>query len=739
MNPFAYRTTSMVFKTLANLSKAKVALHGTENIPEGAKIFVINHFTRLETFLMPYYLHKLVQTPIWSLASSEFFIGAVGRFLESVGAVSTKDPHRDRLIVKTLLTNEAGWIIFPEGRMVKNKKIIEKGRYMVSYAGGKHPPHTGAAHLALRTEFYRQRFMWLAEHAPLEMQRLLPLFNLEAMSNVSPQGTYIVPVNITYYPLRARENILKKIAERLVEDLPEKLTEELMTEGAMLTSGVDIDIRFGKAIEAAPYLRTRSILADMHNPASFEFDAPLPSVGDLRKAALKIMQRYMEAIYSMTTVNHDHIFASVLQHSLRDRIRLSRFCRRAFLAIERGPSPGAIHLHHSIEENQNHLLVDDRYSKLEDFLTVAEQSKVLRRESSFIVRNRHKLGSPFDFHLARIDNPVAVMANEVEPLKRLQRKISRLCWTPDVILRSRIARQMHQRAERAFEADYQRFFIQEETKPRHIGRPVLLRGNRRRLGILLCHGYMAAPAEVRTLADYLSKRGYWVYLPRLKGHGTAPEDLARCSYQDWIRSVEEGYILIRNTCRRTVIGGFSTGAALALELASRVSDIAGVFAVSTPLRLQYAASRLAPVVDTWNRLMDRMRWEEAKKEFVENRPENPHINYSRNPIAGVVELERLMDYLEPRLANVQVTALVAQSQQDPVVDPKGSERIFQMLGSKDKQYMAFNFNRHGILLGEGSERVHRVIADFVDQVFAKAAVPARPAPATMPAEELSQS
>ena len=166
MNRFAYRTTSLAIKTLSNLSKARVNLHGAELIPEGAKIFVVNHFTRLETFLIPYYLHKLLKKPIWSLASAEFYGGALGRFLESVGAVSTKDPDRDRLIVKTLLTDEAAWVIFPEGRMVKNKKIIEKGRYMVSFAGGKHAPHTGAAHLALRSEFYRQRFVWPGRSRP---------------------------------------------------------------------------------------------------------------------------------------------------------------------------------------------------------------------------------------------------------------------------------------------------------------------------------------------------------------------------------------------------------------------------------------------------------------------------------------------------------------------------------------------------------------------------------------------
>ena len=724
MNPIAYRTTSLAIKTLSNLSKARVNLHDTENIPGGAKIFVINHFTRLETFLIPYYLHRLIRQPVWSLASSEFFVGALGRYLESVGAVSTKDPDRDRLIIKTLLTNEAGWMIFPEGRMVKSKKIIEKGRYMISYAGGKHPPHTGAANLALRAEFYRQRLLRMHPPDSEKAQGLLAHFNLASFTDISDQGTFVVPVNLTYYPLRAQVNILNKLAKRLVEDLPERVTEELMTEGAMLISGVDIDIRFGKPIDVGSYLNERSIRRTIRNHPALDRDDPFNGSKPVRKIVLKITQRYMDAIYSMTTVNHDHILASLLKHSPRNRMLAENWRRRAFLAIARDAPRAGVYLHSSLEENQSHLLIDDRYGKLADFLTIAEEKRVLVQGPPYLFRTRKKLSSIFDFDRVRIDNPIAVSANEVEPLTALQKKISRLSWTPGFRLRTLIVRFLLGKALREFDEDYRHHFREGETKDKTIGRPFLIKGRSRKIGVVLSHGYMAAPEEVRTLAAYLGRQGYWVYVPRLKGHGTSPEDLAERSYQEWIHAMEEGYLIIRNLCKHVVLGGFSTGAALALELAARADGVMGVFAVSTPLRLQYTASRLAPVVDTWNRIMERVHLDDAKMEFVENHPENPHINYLRNPISGVRELERLMDHLEPRLARISVPALVVQSQEDPVVNPKGSERIFGLIGCSDKQYLVFNFKRHGILLGEGSERVHRAIGEFI-QYAATAPTPSK--------------
>ncbi len=723
MNKFAFRTTGLLVKALYNLSKARFHLHDPENIPDGPIIFVVNHFTRLETFLFPYVVYTLTKKPVWSLASAELFRGAFGEYLEKVGALSNKAPNRDQLIVKTLLTDEANWIIFPEGRMVKNKKIIEKGKFIISYAGGKHPPHTGAATLALRTEFYRRRILGLAATDHAEALRLLELFQIEDKKDIEKQPVKIVPVNISYYPLRARENILSKMAVSLMRNIPERVIEEIMTEGSMLLSGVDIDIHFGVPIDIQSSIDMKPIRKDVYNQASFGFDDPIPSKKYLHRKALRIMNAYMSAIYGMTTVNHDHLFASVLRTMPRRRIGEMDLRRRVYLLANTELKKKTVYMHRSLEENQISLITDDRFRKFSDFIDLAVERGVVTRDGRWLFKNVSRLSSGMDFNRIRIDNPIAVMANDVEPLADLQRLIKRISMLPGWWVRRRVADLLQKQDASEFERDYALFFQPGESKPKAVCAPFLLKNRSRNAGVLLIHGYMAAPAEVKALAGYLGRKGFWVYAVRLAGHGTVPEDLAQKTYPDWIRSVEVGYGIVSSHCRNVLVGGFSAGGGLALEIASRIPSIAGVFAVGPPARLRNPFAKLVPGLDVLNKSLQKVKMGNLLKKFVENHAEHPDINYLRNPISGVHQLERLMEMLHDRLPLIGMPALVIQSQGDPVVDPLGSKELFEKIGSVEKEYRMVDSERHGILLGPGSEEVHRFIGGFCRHALNLSTIP----------------
>ncbi len=716
VNPFAYRTAGYAIKALSDLSKAKIRVHGQKNIPKGAVIFAINHFTRIETLFIPYVIHRLTGMVIWNLATDQLFEAGLSGILTKLGAVSTKNPHRDTLIVKSLLTGEAAWIIFPEGRMVKSKKVYKpsgekKWQFIIDSPEGKRPPHTGTATLALRTEFYRQRIRQMLQISPDEAKRIMGLYAIDQADSVVNLETYIVPVNLTYYPIRARENTLSRLAELFIGDLSERIMEEILTEGTMLLSGVDVDMRFGPPIRIANYLKSHVIQKDIHSPSPINFDDPIASRDMMRKTAYKIMERYMSEIYRMTTVNHDHLLATLIKY-LPSEIDALDFKKRAYLACLLNFKKLSIKHHESLTQNQISLLTDDRYDKIKNFISLALEKKVIRKNHAAFVKELD-FSSDIAFHRARIDNPVVVIANEIEPLVELQEELKNLAHQPKLRIKFRLRSYLIQKALFDFDKAYTLFSAKGESKPPHVGKPFIIKGTSCDMGILLIHGYMAAPLEVRALAEYISSNGFWVYALRLPGHGTSPADLASRTYMEWVESVEEGYCILENTCRKVTVGGFSTGAGLALDLCTRVKNVSGVFAISPPFKLNDFSARLVPAVDLWNRLMKKMNVESARKEFIENKPENPHINYFKNPVSGIKELERLMEQLEDKLPQVRIPALIIQSLGDPVVNPDGAVKIFKLIGSKDKELLMVNTKRHGIINGDGAERIFKAVGDFL--------------------------
>ena len=114
MFSFAFTSTKMALRLASILIKADVRVHNHEVIEDDMSIiFTVNHFTRLETVLLPFELNKHTGREVWSLGASELFVGRIGSYLRQVGTVSTEDPDRDKVIVRSLLKGDHPWIIFP--------------------------------------------------------------------------------------------------------------------------------------------------------------------------------------------------------------------------------------------------------------------------------------------------------------------------------------------------------------------------------------------------------------------------------------------------------------------------------------------------------------------------------------------------------------------------------------------------------------------------------------------------
>lgn len=721
MQSTAFELTKWSLHLATRLIKADMRVHDSDALDDDMSIiFVVNHFTRLETLLLPYVLHQKTGRIIWSLAADELFKGRIGRYLNSTGAVSTKAPDRDTTIVHSLLSGEKSWIIFPEGAMIKDKKLVDRsGQFEVYNQGHRRAPHTGAAVLALRTEYYRQKLRCLRDRGDeAEIEGIREHFKLESVDAALEKRTCIVPVNITYYPVRAQENVVLRGARAVAKDLSPRAIEELSLEGTLLSQDTDIDINLGAPIEMKPYLDVpeyaEMMACRIDDYAVLKEQEADPSSA-FREGAHRIMVRYMSEIYRLTTVNYDHLVTNIIRHQRVKKFDRDTLRSRVFVAAERMQSLGHHRIHELLINTYRDLVFDEPSPKLEDILNLALKESWIAEEDGHFVKQKGTRRGSSEFHQARMEETSYVIANEIEPLNMLVTMLKDVAHAPQTDIDTEIREHFVREDNRIFEEDYAAHGIEGESKPPHIGKPFLLMPKGPvRAGVVLTHGYMAAPEEVRQLAESLCHIGYAVYGVRLRGHGTSPEDLQKREWEEWYESLNRGYAVIRSISNKIILGGFSTGGVMSLLAAGRKQHhVRAVFSICAPLALQSFGARFAPTIVSMNALIRKVRKSHSRWGFVENFPENAHINYNRNPLHGVRELSQSMDALRDTLPEIRVPAFVVQGSGDPVVKPTSGQMIFDSLGSKHKELCILHRDRHGIINGDGSDVVFERVQHFL--------------------------
>lgn len=266
-----------------------------------------------------------------------------------------------------------------------------------------------------------------------------------------------------------------------------------------------------------------------------------------------------------------------------------------------------------------------------------------------------------------------------------------------------------------FLKEYEENYCAGESKPRTIGMPFFLHSPQSATGILLIHGLMAAPEEVREWAQFLHQKGLTVYAPRLAGHGTSSKDLSTRNYHDWLDSVDRGHAILKKYCKKILIAGFSTGAGLALQTVIRKPhDFEAVISVSAPLKFKKFSSNFAETLNAFNRLCINWGMRGVAREFMRNDADNPHINYSLCPVGAFVQVKKLMKKVRRSLPTVTIPALVIQANHDPKVAPQSGPAIFELLGSNKKHFVWVDYHLHGIVRGPVADFVFREVELFLE-------------------------
>jgi esterase/lipase len=740
----SYDWCARAFRVTRKLLKLNIKLHddgkrSSKQIIDTGDIFLFNHFARFETFIPQYLMYEECGVYCRSIAANGFFSDErFAAFLRGIGVVPNNMPDLFPFIAREILHGRK-LIIFPEGGMVKDKRVIDhRGRFSIysrtSLERRKH--HRGAAVIALALDAFKTTLLRdysTGQYAGIERwAEQLGFDDVQQLMMKAIKPTTIVPSHITFYPLRVNDNILYQAARLVNKGINKRFAEELIIEGNLLFKHTDMDIRF-----ASPqiiggywkwwekYLLPNAVhrfesLNELFNltPDKGHWGGRLNSIA-LNARSQVVRDDYMHAMYQAVTVNLSHIASWIILHGYRQNLLsmpFTRFHKLLYVCVKQAQCLG-IYLHRSLHNpDEYRQLLDGDNHRLQQFLNTAIDSGLLREEQgAFGLED--KLTHEFDFDAIRTENLISVYANEVSPLSSLTRVIQRVIKTIDRVDQRQIAEYRFNDELLTYEWD-----LKQYNKPRHEeinsqqtstrdGRSI--RWLSKQAGsdaVVLVHGFLASPAEMQGLGDRLAAAGYSVFAPRLRGHATSPWDLRDRDWQDWAASVQRGVDIARAYCQRVHLVGFSTGGLLALNQASEYpgSYLASVTAICAPVDFHNKNLRLVPLIQQANKIM---RWvsEEGLMPFRPNPSEHPEINYAHIPVRSLHQLQKLIVHFFAQKVKIECPVTLMQATHDPVVVASSVERLYQQIDCEDKQIQWIDAARHGVVYDDIDDTQDKII------------------------------
>ncbi len=729
IDPAVYSRSVKLFRAVKNLLSVKFELHADLQMLQG-DIFLFNHFSRFETFIPQFLLFEKTGAYSCSIASGEFFQspGMLSNYLPQVGVYPHDHPRLFAMLAGQILRGRKV-IIFPEGGMVKDRRVIDQqGEYSIysRISGNRRKQHTGAAVLgqgveALKTAI-RLAFKANDQDRLHHWRTLLKFDNLDELWASALKPTLIVPANITFYPIRSSENLLFKSVELFAGDLSLRQSEELLIEGNILLKDTDMDIRMSNPVNPCCVWDWRTHrLMDKVAPGIRALDDAFRLNTEPRTIRERLLghvfvsnaecarNQYMEQIYANVTVNLSHLAATLIMHYIGEghrHIEKLRFYTVLYLAIKKLQKNPKINLHGSLLNPDDYMDIPQGVStRFDQFICVAKTAKLLT-EHEERYHFLPTLCADYDFDRIRLENPIAVYCNEAAPLRSVRNALIAADGEYRQIEPQQLAAWQLDDAHLELAFEQQRYsgvryadILRRETASANPAPFFIKPQNDNGIGILLIHGLLASPAELCAYGHYLADRQYTVLGVRLKGHGTSPYALRDLSFEQWLNSVRRGFNILKLHCAQVFVIGFSTGGALGLQLAAENHpEIIGLVAVSVPVKFVNPNFMLVRLLHNTNALVKWLSSYEGVKPFIENSPEHPDINYCNVPVRALYELRRLIYQVQAILPQVKIPTLLLYADQDPVVSPQSANAIYGKLGALHKQLQMISARRHGVLM-----------------------------------------
>jgi len=228
------------------------------------------------------------------------------------------------------------------------------------------------------------------------------------------------------------------------------------------------------------------------------------------------------------------------------------------------------------------------------------------------------------------------------------------------------------------------------------------------IGVVLIHGFMTSPNEMRLLGESLAAAGMTVSGIRLRGHGTQPEDLHGIRWQDWIEDARAALADLRSRCTRVYLAGLSLGSVVALYTAAG-ETVDGVVACSTPdyALMHSRGLHLMPFINRRVSLMPKIGSD--VRDPVARRA---HFTYDHIPLDAAEQLYLLARVLDMALPHVTAPVLLLHARRDRLVTRAAVERVAANLGGPST-ILSIERGGHTMVLDYDRERVFEITREWI--------------------------
>ena len=191
-----------------------------------------------------------------------------------------------------------------------------------------------------------------------------------------------------------------------------------------------------------------------------------------------------------------------------------------------------------------------------------------------------------------------------------------------------------------------------------------------RLGVMVVHGFGGTPHSVMPITTAVHGADHPTVAPRLPGHGTTVDDLAACTWDDWLSALAESADELSRRSDGIAIVGQSMGGTLALQLATMRPDVRGVATINA-----LAQPADPDVIEHLEYMIGRGKALQPAGDPDIRDPDAHDSAYTEQPRAALLQMTIGAGVVHELLDAVAVPVMVVSSVHDAVVDVANSDAI----------------------------------------------------------------